>query len=385
MADLALAAPPATSKRLAVFLDGTTDKSEGNTNVWRARSLCAAKSQDGKEQRIFYSPGVGTQLGEIVRGEVFGLGIDDVVVSAYEWLVENYEDQDEIFVFGFSRGAYTARALAGFISRCGLIQPGSPLAVKQLYDRYRRTDESGPLTIHELREPQRDRSAFSLEEKWMVRDCLPIVIKFIGVWDTVGPVAMTAQFHIVTGGNHAFLDTNLRKSEQHIYHAIAIDEFRIDFNTTMLTRYVPITEQGPYNSPRPLADVEQRWFCGAHGDVGGGSYSDALAQVPLKWICAKASVHGLAFRRAIDLDPEASTGAIEDSFSDFLNGSYKMLRLGQRNYREIDRPAETLAHSKVRTVNETIDKSVFDRCRRDPSYRPENLVDWAARHNSDSK
>lgn len=73
MTEIATVKPPEKPKRLAVFLDGTTDKSEGNTNVWRARSLCALKSTDGNEQQVFYSPGVGTQLGEIARGEIFWL------------------------------------------------------------------------------------------------------------------------------------------------------------------------------------------------------------------------------------------------------------------------------------------------------------------------
>lgn len=378
MADLKTVKPPAEKKRLAVFLDGTTDTSEGNTNVWRARSLCAPHGTDDLEQRVFYSVGVGTRMGEKARGEVFGYGIDDQVIEAYQWLVENYEKDDEIFVFGFSRGAYAARSLSGYISRCGLIRPGSPLGVKQLYDRYRKGNAR--LTIHELLEPQRDRSAYRLEENWMVKDCEPAPVKFTGVWDTVGSVPLTNGLAIVTGGNHAFLDTNLRKSEQTLYHAMAIDECRIDFDVTLLTDYVPKSQTSPFVSPRELKDVEQRWFSGSHGDVGGGSYSDPLAQIPLKWLLSKASEQGLAFRRTIEIDDEAATGTIEDSFSDFLDGAYKVLRFGQRHYRPIDRSPVTLEETTVHTVNETIDKSVFERCRRDPSYRPKNLEDWARRH-----
>ena len=120
MPEIATVAPPSVGKRLAVFLDGTTDKSDGNTNVWRARCLCAGRSEgeDARDQKIYYAAGVGTQLGEIVRGDVFGYGIDDQVVEAYGWLVENYEDGDDIYVFGFSRGAFAGRSLSGFVSRC---------------------------------------------------------------------------------------------------------------------------------------------------------------------------------------------------------------------------------------------------------------------------
>jgi uncharacterized protein (DUF2235 family) len=385
MADLKTVAPPNNKKRIAVFLDGTTDTSMGNTNVWRARSLCAPFGTDGVEQRIYYSAGVGTRMGERARGMVFGYGIDDQVIEAYEWLVENYEKNDDIFIFGFSRGAYAARSLSGYISRCGLIRPGSPLGVKQLYDRYRKG--GAVLTIHELLEPQRGSSAFKLEdkleEKWMIKDCEPAPVKFTGVWDTVGSVPLTNGLALLTGGNHAFLDTNLRRTEQTVYHATAIDEFRIDFDVTLLTDYVPKSQTGPFVSPRELKDVEQRWFAGAHGDVGGGSYSDPLAQVPLKWLLSKASGQGLAFRRDIEIDDEAATGRIEDSFSNFLGGAYKVLRFEQRHYRAIDRPPVVLNETTVHPINETIDKSVFERYRRGPAYRPNNLLDWAKRHSVD--
>jgi uncharacterized protein (DUF2235 family) len=381
MSEIVTVEPPSKAKRLAIFLDGTTDKSEGNTNVWRARSLCAAKDKDDREQRIYYAAGVGTQLGEIARGEVFGYGIDDQVVDAYGWLVENYDDGDNIFVFGFSRGAFASRSFSGYVSRCGVIRPGSPLGVKQLYDRYKKGNHVK--TLHELLEPDADKSGYDLEERWMVRDCAPAAVTFTGVWDTVGSVATTGHLALLTGGDHSFLDTNLRKNEEHVYHAMAIDENRADFDVTLLSYYRPNTEMTPYISPRPLADVEQRWFCGAHGDVGGGTYSDALAQLPLRWILAKASSHGLAFKRNVELDAEASTAAIEDSFSDFLGGTYKVYSRWQRNWRPIGREPEKRSQTTVHTINETIDKSVFDRWHRDPAYRPDNLVDWMNRRHAD--
>ncbi len=151
MADVKTIPKPEAAKRLVVFLDGTTDTQSGNTNVWRLKALCASHDADGVEQKVFYSPGVGTTFGEEVRGDVFGYGIDDLVVAGYEWLVEHYEEKDEIFVFGFSRGAFAARSLSGFISRCGLIRLGAPLGVKQLYDRYRQGN--AVLTIRDLIEP----------------------------------------------------------------------------------------------------------------------------------------------------------------------------------------------------------------------------------------
>src|SRR5438477_12874727 len=86
---------------------------------------------------VYYNPGVGTQFGSRLRGGMFGYGLDQVVIDAYEWLIDHYEDGDEIFIFGFSRGAYSARSLAGLVAKCGLLRPGAPLGVKQIYARYR--------------------------------------------------------------------------------------------------------------------------------------------------------------------------------------------------------------------------------------------------------
>jgi uncharacterized protein (DUF2235 family) len=377
MADLRTLAKPSQS-RLALFLDGTWDKEEGNTNVWRSKCLCAPVGQDGLEQKVFYSAGVGTSVGSRLTGGAFGKGIDDVILEAYEWLVETYENGDEVFIFGFSRGAFTARSLAGFISRCGIVRAGAPLGINQLYDRYKRGNLEH--SIHELREPQADSSKFTLEERWMVRDCYPAFVKFTGVWDTVGAFAKTDFAKNVTGGEHTYLDANLRQTESFVYHALAIDENRADFDATLLSVYHQNNSLKPYESPRPLSAVEQRWFVGAHGDVGGGSYNDLLAQIPLKWLLLKASSHGLTFRQTFEVEPDALTTPVEDSYSNFLNGAYKLLELGKRHYRPIDRPPLADGDWTIHTVNETIDGSVFDRWRADAKYRPQNLQEWANGH-----
>src|ERR1700761_5414940 len=163
--------------RVALFLDGPWNTTNDNTNVWRLKSLCASNS----EQKVYYSAGVGTQKGEKITGGAFGIGINEEVIAAYEWLIENFEDGDRIFIFGFSRGAFTARSLAGFISKCGLLKPGSPLSLKQLYARYRRG-----ATAHTIRELKNiPDSELSFEDKWLKEYSMPIPIWFQGVWDTV--------------------------------------------------------------------------------------------------------------------------------------------------------------------------------------------------------
>ena len=363
-------------RKLAVFLDGTWDQATGNTNVWRLKSLC--RSDPDSRQLVFYSAGVGTSFGEDFRGGAFGFGIDDVLTSAYQWLIETYQEHDELFIFGFSRGAFAARSLSGLISRCGLLKLGAPLSIGQLYERYRRGNAA--LTIHQLLEADAAEPA-SNEERWLKRYSLPVPVKFTGVWDTVGAVATSNAFHAITGGDHSFLDVNLRKSQQNIFHALAVDENRKVFDATLLTQYVEgVDLTVPFQSPRELSSVEQRWFVGSHGNVGGGSYDDLLAQLPLRWLMTKAEQHGLVFRQALDVDEDAPAGEIDDSFKAFLKGAYALLHAEQRHWRPIGRPPEPRTHTVVHTINETIDASVFERWRMDGRYRPQNLVEWAARH-----
>src|SRR5258708_5036581 len=124
-------------KRIALFLDDTWNTVSDNTNIWRMRALCAETSIDGAKQAIYYDHGVGTRFGEHFRGGMFGYGLDRNVQAAYRWLIETYSPGDDVFVFGFSRGAFTARSLTGLIARCGLLQPGAPLSLEEVYARYR--------------------------------------------------------------------------------------------------------------------------------------------------------------------------------------------------------------------------------------------------------
>ena len=368
------------SRRLALFLDGAWDTVSSNTNVWRMKSMCAKRGPDGAEQLVYYNKGLGTSAGEIVRGGVFGYGIDDVVVDAYEWLIENYEDGDEIFVVGFSRGAYTARSLSGLVSRCGLLRAGAPLSIRQLYERYRRGNDAP--SIHQMLETPARPDA-PVEERWMRRHCREVGVKFTGTWDTVGALAGSSHLSLLTGGDHDFLDVNLRRSEQFAFHALAIDEHRAAFRPTLYSRYVPKAPGADDPPPRTLDQAEQRWFVGAHANVGGGVDNDLLAQVPLAWLVGKASLHGLAFRDAVEVEADFARSPVEDSFAEFAGGVYKVLELGQPYYRTIATPREEHPSTWLETINETVDGSVFDYWRANPAYRPQNLVDWAARFSAD--
>jgi uncharacterized protein (DUF2235 family) len=299
---------------------------------------------------------------------MFGSGIDTAITSAYEWLIENYEPNDDIFIFGFSRGAYTARSLSGFVSKCGLLQRGSPLGVNQLWKRYRRRGES---TIREL-ESSVDKSNFGFEENWMLKYSRAVPIKFIGVFDTVG--ALGVPFPIIRylkGSAYPFLNTGLRQNNEYAFHALAIDEHRKAFKPTLWTN-----EGATHATPRPIDRTEQRWFVGAHANIGGGCFNDPLAQLPLKWLENKAATLGLTFNDLFATEQNAATAPISNSFAEFAGGWYRFTRLGIRYHRRIGLPP-TNEGEGVTNINETIDSSVFDRWRADMAYRPRRLRSWA--------
>jgi uncharacterized protein (DUF2235 family) len=364
------------SKKLAVFLDGTWNAVADNTNVWRMKSLCATASSEGAPQLVYYDIGVNGFFGGMV-----GKGLSQNVREAYEWLIDNYNPGDDVFIFGFSRGAYTARSLSGLIAKHGLLKPGSPLGVAQLYERYKRSDDR---TLWKLGELQLagTLSDVTLEEQWMLKYSQPIRIKMVGVWDTVGALGIPA-FSIegISRSTLGFLHTGLRLSIENGYHALAIDEHRRAFAPTLWSVRKPKDPDAVFAAPRSISSVEQRWFVGAHANVGGGCLSDLLAQVPLRWIMKKASLHGLAFRSDVELDGDVLGAQISDSYKDFMSGAY--CKMSRRHCRPIGTDPEEREDGTHRNVNETIDSSVFDRWRDVPQYRPPNLGDWAKRKSVD--
>ncbi len=364
---------PTQQKKLAVFLDGTWNNVGDDTNVWRLKSLCAPTSTDGSPQLVFYKKGVDGLL-----GGWFGKGLDQDVTDAYQWLIDHYDPGDDIFIFGFSRGAYTARSLAGFIAKCGLLMAGGALGVTQLYNRYRRKDARTLWALLDARDNGTLDDA-TLEEQWMLKYSMAIHIKLVGVWDTVGELGIPL-FSIpgISRSTLAFLTTGLRRPIDNGFHALAIDEHRRAFSPTLWTVRHADDPDPDAPPPRLLSSVEQRWFVGAHANVGGGYESDPLPQIPLRWIMNKASLHGLAFRNDVDLDGSEIKADICDSYRQFLCGTYRWF---SRPYgRPIGAPPISDANGTSSNVNETIDASAFARWNTDRTYRPKNLADWAARH-----
>jgi uncharacterized protein (DUF2235 family) len=360
-------------KRIALFLDGTWNNVQDNTNVWRLKCLCLQSS----EQLVYYSAGVGTQTGEHLSGGMFGIGINEEVTNAYEWLLEHYEPDAQIFIFGFSRGAFTARSLAGFISKCGLLKPGSPVSLKQLYERYRKGTAQSVRALGRVAATE-----LSQEDQWIKEYSRAIPIWFQGVWDTVGALGIPLPYMPkVSRADFAFLETDLRINYTHAYHALAIDEHREAFAPTLWTKVTP--KVGDTYPPRTIDKVEQRWFVGAHANVGGGYENDLLAQIPLSWLMNKAVGHGLVFRDTVVIDGDENICPIHDSLAEMAHGIYEVLTFGKHYYRPIGVEPSDVGDAVTTTINETIDGTVFDRWRIDPTYRPNNLSEWATRRKID--
>lgn len=360
-------------KRLAFFLDGTWNTHHNNTNVWRLGAMADPNVHD---QLVYYGQGVGTRFGEKYRGGAAGHGIDDEIIDAYSWLVRHFESGDEIYIFGFSRGAYAARSFSGLIAKCGVLRPGAPLSIEQLYKRYRRRTDK---TINQLlADPQ---AASSIEERWVMQYCISINIKFVGIWDTVGSLGapwLNSQDRIE---RFRFLDTHLRMKNEYAFHALALDEHRRKFEPTFWTRTVDNQSGEDVAAGRSLNHVEQRWFPGAHANVGGGYPSDVLAQRPLHWIMEKAAKLGLRFRSGFTPDEQSHDAPIADSYADFV--PYALRMISRRFHRVVGLDPERGTVRTTGRINETIDASVFDRWRVDSAYRPPSIQEWAIRRGVD--
>ena len=332
-------------KRIVICFDGTWNKpsdealpgdQQVETNVRRFCESVKSLSPNGAKQIKWYDQGVGTHWYDRFIGGAIGAGLELNIVQGYEFLAKEYDEGDEVYVLGFSRGAYTARSLVGMIRNCGLIQPKHlELRVAMAYGIYRtRGDDADSLTAKLF------RSSF----------CREIKIKFVGVWDTVG--ALGIPLDILKDVNmkfYEFHDTKLSGIVENAYHAIAVDEHRQDYGVCMWNPEV-----------QPRQKLEQRWFMGAHCDVGGGYQDRRLSDMTLRCMQDKASASGLALD-AVKTGDKNYLGEHTDSYAKFLGGVYA--KKNARHYRPI---------GATKFGNEVVDDSVQRRRKEDRDYEPQN-------------
>jgi uncharacterized protein (DUF2235 family) len=296
-------------KRIVICCDGTNNQFNGDlTNVIRLYQV-ARKTSD---QVVFYDPGVGTipdpfartQLKKrwsLIKGLAFGTGFDENVFDAYRYLMNVYEAGDEVFMFGFSRGAFTVRVLAGMLHAVGLLNKGSENLLPYAWIYYRNINE--PKGAQVCADWKRDMS----------RECK---ITFLGVWDTVSSVGMY-------NFNQKYPFSYDNPSVGQVRHAVSLDERRAGFRSN-------IFKDDATPLPNKRARVMNVWFAGVHSDIGGGYpwEESALAMVPFRWMVREAAAAGLdidgdQLTKLLKGCPPNALGQIHES----LKGAWHLMEL----------------------------------------------------------
>lgn len=321
------------ARKIVVCLDGTWNRDEQDakfagppTNVVK---LADAIDRSDPAQRVFHLDGVGTKWGQKVRGGALGYGLFEQIKQGYGRIVDAYEPGDQLFLFGFSRGAYCARSLAGFIARCGVLRRDKLDEVRAMRlpaDELLTTEDND----RPLSPPTAIDKAFVMYKlaynparaadiaDFKARCAHDTDIALVGVWDTVGSLGLPARGFLeqveervlhLKDKLFGFLDTRLSDRVKAAYHALAIDEFREPFLPTLW-------DGARVNQPG--SDVEQVWFAGAHSNVGGGYRNTGLSDIALAWMMERAKRHGLVFSREA---PQGDPGdTLNDSLGEFLGG-----------------------------------------------------------------
>ncbi|MBN9295162.1 MAG: DUF2235 domain-containing protein [Flavobacteriia bacterium] len=280
-------------KRIVIFADGTWNSSANKdgkyvapTNVFKSFAHTLKETcPNGDVQYVYYDEGVGTGNGsDKFFGGVTGKGIDGNILDLYRFIIERYTIGTEIFLFGFSRGAYTVRSLAGLIRNCGILKRDYLTKAERAFFIYRSRDRKYA--------PESDESKFFREHFSYPLEQTPI--RFIGVWDTVGSLGIPFKIGRFGTGKHRFHDVKLSSVIQNAYHALAIDEKRVFFAPTLWQQ-----ETGEKFKNQKL---EQVWFCGVHCDVGGGYHQGDLYKLPLNYLISRAIEHGLNAGYQVDLN-----------------------------------------------------------------------------------
>ena len=273
-------------KRLVICCDGTWNRPDTAhvTNIEKIARTIETDPVDGDppaQQLVLYLSGVGTNGYQVDRmlGGALGVGLFENICHAYRFLALNYDPHDEIFVFGFSRGAYTARSLVGMIGCVGLLTRESLI------------DGHLPEAVRRYRRRRPDRRTFhgASDERFReVNSHDDVRVRFLGVFDTVGALGVPGAI----GRAHQFHDVTLSPQVEHARHAVAIDEHRIKFEPALWeSSPAGVTD----TAGRQRQSVKQVWFEGAHSDVGGGYAYSGLSDTALEWMVREAKQVGLAF------------------------------------------------------------------------------------------
>jgi uncharacterized protein (DUF2235 family) len=396
-------------KNIVICCDGTGN--EIKTNLSNVLKLFRVLIKD-ENQRVFYHPGVGTiglqSTWERLKQETYGVfslatgaGLDEDILAAYRFLCQTYQDGDRVWLFGFSRGAYTVRVLAAFIHVIGLLPRDQIDLAGYALSVYKNASENS----HGSDEKAED----FLDQAWQFRRVAGgylIPIEFMGVWDTVASVIVPRQDKFLLD-LQTLVYTRTNPSVKKFRQAMSIDERRRMFR---LNRWVDPQKYrpDPFDASTAIAqDIRQVWFAGVHGDVGGGypEIDSGLSKYPLLWMIAQAKAAGLRVDDSMVNHlgwgwprppskhvyvPPSPTGQLHVSLSglwwilEFLPKRKKWQEWPQRKsllgWYIPDAEPRPIPGAPLTPIPEkpVIHRSVLDRMARDSSYRPINLpADYA--------
>ncbi len=325
------------SKNIVICLDGTWNKPdeddaevEKDTNVRNLYELCVKKSPS---QVAYYDEGVGSHWYDRIRGGVSGRGLSKNIREGYFEAAKQYKSGDKIFIFGFSRGAYTARSLSGMIYSCGLIKRDqlTDKSIEKAFEVYKKADKE--------------------ERKIFKKPNNKCPIQMIGVWDTVGALGIPISFlKKYTNKFLQFHDTKLNKDVKSAYHALAIDEQRETFRPSLWDMSKA--------KKRKNQIVEQVWFAGVHSDIGGGYPQRHHSDIAFKWMIEKAKIQGLLIKE--DHGYEFETDVTEQ-----IHDSYKFY------YGPKERRVATISEYYTPKIHISVEEKI----RKKAGYDPLALVD----------
>jgi uncharacterized protein (DUF2235 family)/dUTPase len=349
-------------KRLIYCLDGTWNKYDADypTNVVIFHKTIAKTDPNGNQQIAYYDKGVGTALGEKILGGTLGLGLINNVMQAYADLCEKYEFGDEIYIVGFSRGAYTARSYAGLIKLCGIIDKPDDKKLGEALSHYKKRNSKSKKEKSSLQEwrERNSRAVSANEDDYSARaekriekePVSPIVpIRYIGVWDTVKTLGIIEKLY-------DWHDHSLSTQVVYARHAVALDEMRSKFNVTEWENIEELNALAVQKG-REARPYQQKWFPGGHGSVGGGGPVRGLSDEAFDWILDGAREAGLHIRteehsQVFTLKPnpldwlDNSVGKAQTLRSKVMGTALKLFK---SKYRSGPKSLEELSHTaKVR-------------------------------------
>ena len=337
-------------RNLIICTDGTWNKPDqmDRDRLVPSNVIKIARAVDENcaeiEQIRYYDSGVGTEGWlDKVRGGISGRGLFKNMRDAYAWLIENYQPEDRLYLFGFSRGAFTVRSLAGLLRLCGIPKSSEPASflAGEAARVYRERDKA-----------RREKLGKQFSEQY---ETASGTVHFIGVWDTVGALGLPTKGLIgkLTRRRHTFHDVSLGSNIRHARHALAINERRKPFE--------PALWKGKRSDT--TESVVQAWFPGVHSNIGGGYVDTGLSDRALFWMIEQAKECGLHFNyRYLEkrIDPNWF-GDLRDSMQFY----YKTPLTGLPGWRQIGTGA----------LGECIHFSAIERWSSDtsPDEKPSNL------------